>query len=76
MTHITRTSDAADLAVDDGGDHDEGALEKVLPCLIEAQEDRCILNLNDQESAEQCADEGPAPAQEAGASQDHGGDAA
>jgi hypothetical protein len=51
-------------------------LEQVLPGLAQAQEGRRVEDLDDQAGAEQRADEGPPAAEQAGAAQDDGGDAA
>ena len=66
----------AHLAVDDGGGHDQRALEEVLPGLREVEEDHGVEDLDDQAGAEQGADEGAPAAQQARAAEHDGGDAA
>src|SRR4051812_31145817 len=68
--------DPADLAVEDRRDHDERALEEVLPGLREVEEDDRVEDLHDEAGAEQRPDERAPATQQAGPTQDDGGDAA
>src|SRR5690349_17911741 len=67
---------ATRAAVDDGRDDDQGALEEVLPGLRQIQEDGRVEHLDDEPGAEQGPDERAATAEQAGAAEHDGGDAA
>src|SRR6202023_3235095 len=56
---------AAHLAIDNGCSDDQEPLEDVLPLLIEAQEYRCVQDLNAEPCTHQRADERASPTEQA-----------
>ena len=76
VAQVDSAANAAHLAVEDGGDDDQRALEDVLPGLGQSEERRCVQRLHDQPRAEQGADERASPSRKARAPEHHRRDAA